>query len=69
MNPIIKWFKSSLSAEERETVCILNDSGTSSMNVIGRGTLTMDTDEARTAMLKDVYGVEATAEESAMEKH
>jgi hypothetical protein len=53
---IRKCLKRCLSSEEREIIELLNDnSSTVSMKVVGRGTLTMDLEEARSAMVKDVF--------------
>ena len=59
---VSKWLKRRLSPEEREIVELLNDNSIVSMKVVGRGTLTMDLDEARRAMIKDVFGEKSEAE-------
>jgi len=59
---VSKWLKRCLSQEERETIELLNHSSIMSMRVVGRGALMMDLDEARSAMVKDVFGEKSETE-------
>jgi len=57
-----KWLKRCLSQEEREIIELLNHSSIISRRVVGRGALTMDLGEARSAMVKDVFGEKSETE-------